>query len=142
MNYSRAIFLISDEVRAVDVTYKEHDGAARTMFKTLDQDIKVDDFVVVPTETRHKMTVCKVAAVDVEPDLEDDKDIAWIIGIVSRSNFDDITRQENEAVAKIKSAEKRRKRDELREALLIDNGADLKALPIYTAQDADQPKGE
>ena len=134
MNYSRAIFLISDEVRAVNVTYEDDDDAPRTMFKTLNPDIKADDFVVVPTETRHRMTVCKVVETDVEPDLEGASDLKWIIGIVSRADFEDISRQENEAITKIKAAERRRKRDELRKSLLADAEEEVKALPIYSAK--------
>lgn len=134
MNYSRAIFLISDEVRAVNVTYEDHENAERSMFKTLDPDIKTDDFVVVPTDTRHKMTVCKVTEIDVEPDLEAGSDLKWIIGVVNRADFEDISRQENEAITKIKAAERRRKRDELRTSLLADAEDEVKALPIYSAK--------
>lgn len=131
MNYTRAIFLISDDVRAVDVTYEPDDNAPRTTYKTFDRNIRVDDYVVVPTNTRHKMTVCKVVAVDVDPDLESAAEMNWIIGVVDRADFEDITRQENEAVDKIKAAEKRRKREELRKSLLADMADDeIKALPI------------
>lgn len=139
MNYSKAIFLISDEVRAVNVTYEKDETdrpAARTMFKTLNPKIKVDDYVVVPTDTRHHMTVCKVAEVDVEVDLEDSKNMEWIVGVVNRANFQKIKSQEGDAIARIKSAEKRRKREELRKALLDDVGeAEVKALPIYSAKE-------
>lgn len=135
MNYSRAIFLISDEVRAVEVTYEAHEGAPRTMFKTLDQDIKVDDFVVVPTDSRHNMTVCKVAAVDGEPDLESEKDMKWIIGVVNRSDFEIISSQEGDAITKIKAAERRRKSEELRKTMLAGAEEELKALPIYSAKE-------
>ena len=132
MNYSMAIFLISDKARAVEVTYEEGDNPPRTLFKTLDPSIQVGDYVVVQTDTRHHMTVCKVAGVDVEPDFDSGKEIKWIIGVVEKADFDDLTRQENEAIARIKSAEKRKKREELREALLADANGDLKALPIYS----------
>ena len=135
MNYTRAIFLISDDVRAVNVTYEADEDAPRTMFKTLNADIKKDDFVVVPTGTRHKMTVCKVVAVDVEPDLEDETDMNWIIGVVNRADFEAISAQEGDAISKIKAAERRRKRKELRETLLADAEDEIKALPIYTASD-------
>ena len=133
MNYSRAIFLISDDVRAVACTYEEHDNAKRTVFKTLDQNIRVDDYVVIPTDTRHHMTVVKVVEVDLEPDLEASAEMEWIIGRVDRANFEDIARQERDAIAKIRNAEMRRKKAELRKALLDDQGAqEIKALPIST----------
>lgn len=136
MNYSTAIFLISDQARGVLVTYeKDENGkkSERTFFKTLNPKIKVDDYVVVPTNTRHHMTVCKVAEVDVEPDFSAPKDVEWIVGVVDPANFEDLKAQEADAIAKIKSAEKRRMREELREKLLADIGSDIKALPIYSS---------
>lgn len=141
MNHSLAVFLISDSVRAVLATYEAGDDAPRTMFKTFNEDIAVDDYVVVPTETRHKMTVVKVVEVDVEPDFDSDADYQWIVGVVDRASFEDIEFQEREAVAKIKSAEKRKKRDELREALATDEAAlnELKALPLATHGEPVEP---
>lgn len=136
MNYTTAIFLISDQARGVLVTYEKDDvgkKADRTFFKTLNPKIKVDDYVVVPTNTRHHMTVCKVVEVDVEPDFNTSKDVEWIIGVVDPANFEDLKAQEADAIAKIKSAEKRRMREELREKLLADVGSDIKALPIYSS---------
>ena len=137
MNFSTAIFLISDEARAVVVTYEAHEGAERTLYKTLDPDIAVDDFVVVPTDTRHKMTVCKVVEVDVDVDFDSAAEIKWILGRVDTADIDEIRRQEEDAITKIKSAEKRSKREELRKKLLDDVGEEsLKALPIYTSGEA------
>jgi len=131
MNYSRAIFLISDEVRAVNVTYEAHDNAAKTTYKTFDRDIKADDYVVIPTDTRHEMTVCKVVEVDVEPDLESSADMKWIIGVVNRADFEDIKKQEDDAIQKIRVAERKRKRRELRETMIADFDDEIKKLPIY-----------
>lgn len=140
MNYSMAIFLISDQARGVLVTYEEKDDAPKTLFKTLDPGIAVGDYVVVQTETRHHMTVCKVAAVDVEPDFDLSQEVKWIVGKVEKADFDDLQRQEAEAIDRIKRAEKRRKREELRASLLADANGDLKALPIYTRGDKDASK--
>ena len=135
MNYSTAIFLISDVVRAVEATYESHDDAPRTVFKTMDPSIKVDDFVVVPTTTRHEMTVCKIVAVDVEIDLDSGVTLDWVVGTVDRVDFEAIKKQEADAIATIKSAEKHRKREELREALIADTGEALKALEVFTPRD-------
>ncbi len=140
MNYSTAIFLISDQARAINITYEEGDDAPKTMFKTLDPDIKIDDYVAVPTETRHHMTVCKVVEVDVEPDLESGKTMSWVVGVVDRADFDKIKSHEGDAIARIKSAEKTRKRKELRDALLADVGSDLEKLPIYSQAEASNEK--
>lgn len=137
MNYSKAIFLISDTVRAIEATYEAGEDASRTTFKTLNQDIKVDDYITVPTDTRHKMTVCKVVGVDLDIDLESSERIDWVIGTVDRADFEELQRQEDDAISKIKSAEKRRKRAELRDALIADAEDDLKALPIYTTKSSE-----
>lgn len=139
MNYSMAIFLISDKARAVLVTYEEGENANKTLFKTLDPNIGIGDYVVVQTDTRHHMTVCKVVETDVEPDFDSSQQVKWIIGVVEKADFDELTNQENEAIARIKSAEKRRKREELRASLLADANGDLKALPIYSRAE-DKPK--
>lgn len=77
MNYSTAIFLINKDVRAIAVTYEKIDmnqdttkmkfsapylsggklPTGATVFKTMDPKVKVDDYVTVPTDTRHGMTV-------------------------------------------------------------------------------------
>lgn len=142
MNYSTAIFLISDQARAIVATYETGEKAPRTVFKTLDARVKVDDYVVVPTDTRHSMTVCRVVEVDVEPDFDSATEIKWIIGTVETADFDDLKRQEEEAVGKIKAAEKRKKREELRQALIADAEGDLKMLPIYTAGTPEQTPTE
>jgi len=142
VNYTRAIFLISDDVRAVLATYECGDNAARTMFKTLDTEIKTDDYVVVPTNTRHEMTVVKVVAVDVEPDLEAGADLQWVIGVVNRVNFQQITNQENDAINKIKVAELKRKKRELRATMMEGFDDEIKALPIYTAENGGTEKKE
>lgn len=136
MNYSTAIFLISDDVRAIMATYEAGDGAPRTMFKTLDQRIKVNDLVVVESGTRHKVTVCKVIEVDVEVDFDCPTKVEWVKGLVDTADADEIKRQEEDAINKIKSAEKRSKREELRAKLMADVGEDsIKSLPIYTADE-------
>lgn len=130
MNYSTAIFLISDTVRAVEGIYENSDNAPRTTFKTFDTSIKIDDYVVVPTETRHKMTVVKIVDVDIDLDVETNEDIKWIVGTVNRESFEDLTAQEEDAIARIKSAQKRKKRQELAAALMADAEEEIKALPI------------
>jgi hypothetical protein len=69
VNYTTAVFLINDSIRAVTCTY-ENDGK-RVPFKTLDKTIAVDDIVVVPSGTRHGMTTCKVVEVDSDVDYDD-----------------------------------------------------------------------
>jgi hypothetical protein len=136
MNYSAAVFLINDNARAIACTYQPedqpkdgHPGRAY-VFKTLDATIKVDDFVVVPTNTRHGMTVNKVVAVDVDIDYDSDIKFAWIIGKVDKAAYDALLAKEAEAVTAINLAERTRKRHELRASLMAHSAEALKNLPI------------
>lgn len=138
MNYSTAVFLINPNVRAVLGIYEAEEDKGqrpvpRTAFKTLDHSIKVGDFVLVPSSTRHKMTVNKVVEVDVDVDFDSGTQMTWIIGKVDRADHEKINAMEHQAIQTIKSAELRKKKDELRKALIADSEA-LKALPIASAQ--------
>ena len=139
MNYSTAVFLINKHTRAILATYEEGENAKRTMFKTLDETLKPGDFVIVPTDTRHKMTVCKVMEADVDVNFDDTMPVAWVIGKVDRAAYEQTLAQEATAIQTIKSAELRKKRNDLRDAVLADSLEAIKALPI-TAMNGDTPK--
>lgn len=142
MNYSTAVFLINKNVRAVMCTYEADETgkppAKREMFKTLDPSIKVNDLVVVPTNTRHHMTVTKVVEVDVEIDFDSTVPVDWLVARVDRAPYDTVLAQEAQAITAIHSAERTRKRNELRDAMLADSAEALKALPI-TVLNGDTP---
>lgn len=158
-NYSTAIFLINKSARAIAVTYEKidlnqdttklkfqpaylsggklPDGAV--VFKTMDKDIAVNDFVIVPTDTRHGMTVCKVVAVDVEIDFESSNECHWLIGTVNTIDFEDIRQQEEKAIIAIKAAEVNQKKEALSNALLENlknSGVDI---PMLNAPAEDTP---
>jgi hypothetical protein len=131
MNYSTAIFLVNKDVRAVSVSY-ERDAEGRGVkpfepFKTMDPSLGVGDMVVIPTATRHRMTVVRVEEVDFEIELDSTAQLSWIIGPVDTGAYDAIAAQEAHAIERIKSAEKAAKRKELADKLLADN-PDLQAL--------------
>lgn len=132
MNYSTAIFLIDDTVRAIKCQYepgyseddpikKSASGPKTYVFKTLDQSIKVDDIVVVPSGTRWGRTVVKVMDVDVDVDFDDDIQLKWVIAKVDPAPYDALLAQEEKALTMIRSAEKTKKRNALRDALIADN---------------------
>ncbi len=125
MNYTTAIFLIRSDIRAVKVSYDVHgDGKGVEpfiMFKTADPSVAVGEYVVIPTDTRHGMTVCRVEEVDCEVDYSSKVPVGWLVGVVDRTVYDTILKHEDEAVTKIKSAEKRRMQDELKAKLIADN---------------------
>lgn len=121
MNYSTAIFLINPKVRAIAAIYEpdtDNRKAPRTVFKTFDQTIEVGDYILVPTDTRHKMTVNKVVEVDVEPDLESGAQMNWVIGAVERGPYEEVLAQESRAIDLMKAAEKTHAREELRKKMM------------------------
>lgn len=132
MNYSTAVFLINPSVRAVSGTYEAGDNAPRTVFKTLDASLAVGDYVIVPTNTRHEMTVVKIVEVDIDLDFDSATQIVWVIGKIDRAEHHKLLAMEAVAIQTIKSADLRKKRADLKAALIVDAEA-LNALPIATA---------
>lgn len=135
MNYSTAIFLINKNARGIMAVYesfKDDEQYKRNaqLFKSLDPSIQVGDFVVVETNTRHNMTVVKVTEIDVDFDLTSTAKVEWIVAKVDRVYVDNLKSQEADAIKAIKSAELRKKREDLREALFADHIETLKALPL------------
>lgn len=124
MNYSTSIFLINPKVRAIAGIYEAPNPDAtkpqpvRTIFKTFDPTIQEGDYVLVPTNTRHRMTVNKVVAVDIEPDLESHVQMDWVISTVDRAGYEDVIQQEQRAIDLMKAAEKTHAREELRKKMM------------------------
>lgn len=139
MNYTTAVFLINKNVRAVLCNYEPDLPDKKCMFKTLDPTVKVGDLVIVPTKTRHGMTVSKVIEADVDVDFDSATPVAWIVCKVDQSAHDVTLAQEAEAIAVIMSAERTKKRNELAAALLVDSKDALKALQITVMNGDGQP---
>lgn len=145
MNYTTAVFLINPALRAVKVSYlpkpdrndefadfteSAFDKKHVKVFKTLDPNIKVDDFVVVPTETRHGMTVGKVTEVDLPVDYDSPVEMKWVVDRVNRKKYEQIVIDESQYIKEMRSAEEEAKKKELRDKMLAFNGDKIKALPI------------
>lgn len=139
MNYTTAVFLINKNVRAVLCNYEPDAPDKKVMFKTLDPTIREGDLVIVPTKTRHGMTVSKVVETDVDVDFDNAAPVAWIVAKIDQSGYEATIAQEGDAIAVIKSAEKTKKRNELAAALLVDSKDALKALPITVMNGDVQP---
>lgn len=129
-NLTTAIFLVNQNVRAIRAAYEAGENAPTTTFKTFDQSVAVGDYLIVPTDTRHNMTVVKVTEVDVEVDLESPIKITWVISKIDLSAFEEVQAGEKEMLDQIKSAEKRRKQEALRDAIFTDQQEKIKALSI------------
>lgn len=127
MNFSSAVMLINQNIRAVIGVYedeKEQPNQKKHIFKTLDQSIQIGSFAVVPTDTRHKMTVVKIIDVDVDVDFESDVQLNWIISNVDLGPNKLILEQESGWIERIKAADKNKKREELKKSLLSSYSGD------------------
>ena len=142
MNYSTAVMLINTKIRAVKVTYELDTPGnikSRYLFKTLDQSIHKDDYVVIPTDTRHNLTVAKVDEVDVEVDFESDIEVKWIVGRVPTEENVKILEEEGKWIDALKASEKRRKREEIKKNMLDmyqDSGIETLAISSMGAETA------
>lgn len=134
-NYSNAIFLISPECRAFHGTFEADDPqkgfvAKREMFKSFNKDIKPNDLVMVETGSRHNVSVVKIVACDVEVDFNATERTRWIIGKVDMGEYDHLAGLENDAIQKIKAAELRKQRDDLKKTMFADHIETLKELEL------------
>ena len=133
MNYSTAIMLVNESIRAIRCAYEPtQEGTKEYLFKSLDNTIKVGDLVVVPSTTRYKRAVVKVTEIDAEVDYDSTVQIEWIVGKIDNADYAAIRAAEQEAIDKIKAAEKLRKKAELRDKLLAHDQALLTGLSIST----------
>lgn len=120
---SKLIFLLDEvDVRVVGVTYESHKDALALPFKTMDTNLKVGDFVVMPTESRWLMTVGRVEEINVEPDL-DMVPIEWLRSSVDLSAYEEILDGESQLISAANSAEKRALKAKLRAEMTIDQEA-------------------
>jgi len=122
---SRTVFLLpgDQEPRCVLATYLASEDAPTTEFKTFDQSLTEGDYVVIPTEDRHKMTVVKITATTgadgkpIEPDLESPKKIDWIVGRVDRSAFEGVTAKEDHFLEVYRLAQKAQRKAEMQKTM-------------------------
>ncbi len=122
MNFDRAIFVINENVRAIKVEYEPDVVAAvgksnTSLFKTLDHRVQVDDFVIVPTNSRANMTVAQVVDVDVAIEIKTGGPIPWLIGVVDAAKIDEhekLKKMEDDAITKLKAVEKQNERRQLK----------------------------
>lgn len=134
MNFSTGVFLINRDLRAVLAIYEPdaaHTKGKRTMFKTLDQTIEVGDFVIVPTDTRHGMTVVKVVETDVSVDFDDPTQITWVISKIDMAAHIETLAKEAEAIESLKRAEFAKRRRAVFNDLVATDSAEIKSLALY-----------
>lgn len=116
MNYSTAVMLINPTIRAVKGQYEE--GGTPSIFKTLDQDLKVGDFAVVQSGTRFNITTVKINEVDVDVDFDSKTHVGWVITKIDMDASQKITEMENQAIDFIKKGELRKRREDIKKNTL------------------------
>ena len=124
MNYSIAALLLNpDKCRAIMTTYDVDPTddttprVKRELKKSFDPNIKAGDLVIVPTNTRHKFTVVKVVAVDVDWEPDTSEQVDWIVGVVNTDGYLDLQKQEAEMIGLAKESEKTAKRNDLKDKM-------------------------
>ena len=145
MDASKIVFLINDQVRLIKVSYEPLGANLDTAntsvnppipklysYKTLDQSVKVGDYVVVETATRHNLTVCRVEEVDLDVDFDDGISLKWAYHRVDTSVIEEIKANEAEAIAAAKRAELKRKREQLREGIFAEHSEMIAGLALTT----------
>lgn len=133
MNHSTTVFIANEDVRALRVSYEDNtykEKEDKYIFKTFDKNIMVDDFVVIPTNTRHNMTVGKVIEVDVDVNFDSTHEFKWIIDRVNRKPYEEVLEQEQKIIKEVRVIELAHKRTQLQSALGMNDPDKLKALPI------------
>lgn len=144
MNYTSTILLADPSVRAVRGCYSpdEPTSAKRNyIFKTLDKSLKVGDLVVVPTETRHGFTVFKLDAVDLLVDPASDVLLKWVVGRVDLKDYEHTIAEEDRVIQRLRAAEHRKLREEMRKTLFDGHEDEAKMLTIAPLSVTMQPVG-
>lgn len=117
MNYSTAVILINDKIRVVRGMYE--DNGSSDVFKTLDQDLKKNDIVVVESHTRWGYTTVKINEVDnVTVDFDSAKEVKWVVQKIAVEAHAIIKDMEAKAIEVIKVGELRKRRQDIRQNTL------------------------
>lgn len=149
MNPSLYSFLAEPSCRAVRVEYDpdhklNNNYNVCRLYKTLDPTISVDNLVIVPTETRHGFTVCKVVEVDLQVNYNGNDEYRWVLGKVDKAAYDALIDQDKAVKLKIGKIEENKIKRELMEAMGL-AGSDLTQLSysaVPTAATAQPLRGE
>lgn len=138
MNYSTAVFLINDDVRALYVIFNPDPGSEqqkerRYLVKTLDPAIGVGDFVVIPSTAGHKLAIGKVTDVNADVDFDSTTVVPWVVGRVDFDSFNETVKLEEDAIEKIKIADlAKRKRNLVKDMMSTD---ELMSLPLASVSE-------
>jgi hypothetical protein len=135
LNIKTAIFVVNPSTRALKVRYSENSSDKDAFVKTVNADIKVDDLVVIPTDTRFGFTVAKVIEVDVLINMNGTAEMRWVDQVVDKARYDHLVEQERIIIQKVQQADVRREQRQLAEQLKADGltAADFTGIDLVTA---------
>lgn len=116
MNYSTLAIILDEKVRLVRCVFS--DGGKEYLYKTLDDTIKVDDFVVVDYGIQLKdFKVVKVVEVDCVAELSEGIPYKWIVYKVELDKAKSVLKAEAKLVEEVRIQEIAVKRKQLKEAM-------------------------
>ncbi|MEK6886649.1 MAG: hypothetical protein AABW88_02345 [Nanoarchaeota archaeon] len=125
MNYSTSLIALNKNIRVIEIAYDDETSMNpydkknnRKRFRTLDKTVKIDDLVVIPTQTRHLMTVAKVVEVDCRVDFKSKDEIQWLVTRVPTEDYANVLAKEEEFIDQLQKSEERRVAEELKKNLL------------------------
>lgn len=116
MNYSTAVILVNDNIRVVRGQYEE--SGKNTLFKTIDPDLKVNDFAVVESGTRWGITTVKITEINADPDYDSTVQVGWVLHKVDMARHEEIKTMEAGAIEIIKAGELRKRRHDIKQNTL------------------------
>jgi len=135
MNHSLTILLVDDKVKTVGVRFR--DGNRTYIYKTLEQNLKIGDGVVVEVGTDRQtndvgradfgIALAIVSELDAEPDFDNGIEYKWVVGTFNPKLGEEIREQEKIIVDKVKIVERQTRREQLREIML--GSVNIKKLP-------------
>lgn len=129
-NKSTMVFIYDQSTRLIKLVYDPEREKDFSYGKTDDPHIQPGQYVVVRSKTRHKLTVSKVAEVDLPFDPSYGGEVQRIVGVVGMANLEAIEAKEEQALEIIQAADLRAQREELQETVLKHATAELRELGI------------
>lgn len=125
VNPSLAAFLLPDEQRprCVSVSYEKTavggklQGSDIKSFKTFNRDLKPEDFVIIPTDTRWGFTIGRVEAVDLIVNYTSSEEMRWVGDVFDKKTYDNILARERALVGNVTKATEAKARRELMDEL-------------------------
>lgn len=137
MNLSTAVFLISDEVRAIGVTFDQGNHyrteEKQYVYKTCDQSVCVGDYVIVPVGASDEYKVAIVRSVDADVNYKSDIQYKWVVSRLDLSEYISLKEREQLAIQEVKRIERRSKREQLRKDLVEFGGDEIANVKFLTA---------